>query len=370
MTLMPTITSEQVMATMESIIVVCQCGCTVFNVDSKTKTAVSLSCAKCGDKTSVKGPVALANVPSTEIMKAVKTPVMPDPDYEPKKATSKKSSEAEQGAENEQKYTMLRFRVGIEAKNNVIDKAMEAVRIMNCADSNFRAQTWQGHALEFLCADFLSGCDPSVLAVVNEMDEAVKAAVEQAESEDKKPTVVSRKARDVRLKTLEQGAARLGIIEQKVQSPSRTPRAPKEKDADDRVRDNGMLKQAVQKALISYAEEYRADTGDTIGLMINVTVADAVKRSNRDGGFVVKVVGDERTRNVGRQTPITYFWMSMEPQGRELELVPEYSSVLNEKLQDAQLQIVELLPANWNELSEDQRWEMPSFCTDRIIMEG
>jgi hypothetical protein len=374
----------KVPTTVETTIVVCQCGSATHDVGLKTKTAVALSCSKCGNTTSVKGPVALANVPEKEIEEAVKQPVRPDPDYEPKKTGKKKG-----GDEGDKKeYTMLRFRVGIEAKQNVIDKAMEAVRVMNCSDNEFREQTWQGHALEFLCADFLAGCDPAVLEVVGDIETAGEEAASAAEG--KKPSAVSRKVRDARMRAMEKGAAQLGVVEpggkdkppggdksdlsQKIAS-IRSNSAGQDGVPDsghgeeEHVEDGGRLAKAVRRTLVEYGEEYRADTGETIPMLIDVQLVDAVKRSKKDGGFIIKVLGDERTRSKTGVRPVVYVWIGMEPNDRALEAEIEYSDEMDDVLPTAELDIVELLPKNWEKLPKSKRWPMPSFCVRREIME-
>ncbi len=361
-------TRREVQATVETTIVVCQCGSATFDVDSQTKTAVALSCSKCGCKTSVKGPVGLVNVPAGEIAAAVKSPVRPDPDYEPSKNSKEKKKDKED-KEDDKKYTMLRFRVLIDAKEKVIDRAMLASRVMNCADPNFKAQVWQGHSLEYMAADFLSGCDPAVLEVVNEIESEAEEAAKEAEAAGKNAAAVSRKVRETRQRVMEKGAAQIGIIEP---GGKDTPPLPgieaKPEDDDGLVPDGGRLVEAVKKTLIEYAEEHREDTGKTIGLLMDVPVHEAVKRSKKDGGFVIMVTGDQRTKNVGGMVPSMCFWMSMEPNDKALEFEIEYSDLFEADLPTAEMKILEMLPASWDNMAKAKRWPMPSFCGGREMM--
>jgi len=351
-------------AVSETAIVVCQCGCTSFNIDKQTKTSVTLACTKCGDKTSVKGPVALAQVDDNEVKAAIERSVVrPDPDYDPSAGKEKKPTLSEQG------YTMLRFRVGLEAKENTIDRALECIRVRNCNDAEFKDQTWQGHALEYLCAEHLSGEDPQVIAIVDEMHEEADAAAKEAEEAGKKKSAVTRKVRETRQRVMERGAAQIGIIEKK-EAPSAKPKQqelPPANEIDpDTIPDDGKLEESVKKTLIEFAEEYREDTGDTIGLLIGKSPAETMKKAERDGGFAILVVGDDNTRTRANKVPSICFWIEKEPADRALELSLEYEDAFDVPVG---LDVIEIVPADFDNMDPNEKWEMPTFCQSRRGLE-
>ena len=354
------IVESPVNAMKEATIVLCQCGCTAFNVVSQTRTSVSLSCTECGNKTSVKGPVALANVSDDELKSAVgESVVWPDPEYEPKKK--------KEDVEGKKKTLMLRFGVDPDAKVNVIDRAFLGVRIANYGEEEYRTQMWQGHALEYLCADWLAGAEPSVLELIEEVTEASESAMKKAGDEGKTDSVVARRGREARRRAIEQGTARLGIVEPgggKETIEEVSMEEPVKKD-DGRIDDEGRLSKAVKKAFINYAEEYREDTGNTLGLLIDVSLADATSRANKQGGFVVCVLGDERTKAVGGRRPTAYVWISSEPANMSLELEMEYSDIYEGVLDDAEVMITEVLPPDWDKVIQ---WAMPTFCHGREVV--
>ncbi len=349
-----------VQAVSETAIVVCQCGCTAFNIDKQTKTSVTLVCTKCSDKTSVKGPIALAQVNDDEVKAAIaKSVIRPDPDYDPDAGKDKKPTLSEQG------YTMLRFRVGLEAKVNTIDRALECIRVRNCTDADFKDQTWQGHALEYLCAEHLSGEDPQVIAIVDEMHEEADAAAEEAEQAGKKKSAITRKVRETRQRVMERSAAQIGIVEKKKapsNKPKKKPQPPVNEIDPDTIPDDGKLEKSIKKTLIEFAEEYREDTGDTIGLLIGKSQAETMKKAERDGGFAICVVGDDNTRTRANNVPNVCFWIEKEPADRALELSLEYEDAFDVPVG---LDVIEIVPADFDNMDPSEKWEMPTFCQSR-----
>ena len=342
--------------TMEATIVVCQCGKTAFEITKQTTTAVSLKCASCGHELSVKGPVAITHVKENEVLAAIKESIVrPDPTYQA--STKKKAQTPEQEAEAA-KYTMLRFRVLIEAKDSVIDKAMEAVRLENSSDDNYKQQTWQGHALEYICADYLSGVNPEILSHIDQIEEDIEKLIKAEKEDGTGEASLTRKVRDTRQKLREKAAAEMGIIKPAKKKPAKKTEA--KRDDDERIKDQDRLLKIVKNTMIDFAETYREERKKTLGLLINVTVPEAVKRSNKDGGFVIEVRGDKRTRDKTGNTPSVVFWLEKEtPTMAELELEIEYQDAYELELPTAELEIVEIVP------KENVTWEMPAFCTSR-----
>lgn len=348
-------------STVETMIIVCQCGKTGFEVKKKTSTAVALTCAACGHEMSVKGPVAITHVGEDEVLVAVRESIIrPDPDY---KASTKKAPTPEQ-EEAKKKYTMLRFRTLIEAKEKVIDKALEAVRLMNAGDDEYKQQTWQGHALEYVCADFLSGVDPEILAHIEQIEEHIETLIKSENEKGTMPATLTRKVRDARQKERERAAAELGIIKpakQDTKSKKKKKKNEPVKDDDERLNDNGRLDKCVKAALIDMAETYRTESGQTLGMLIGVSMAEAQKRADKDGGFIVEARGDERTRDKVGGRPTIRFWFEKEiPAMAELEIEIDYQEEYEIDLPTAEMEIVEIVPAN-----EPAEWEMPAFCTGR-----
>lgn len=372
--------AKMVISTSEATIVVCQCGNTGFNVKKQTKTAVSLSCSKCGCDTSVKGPVALANVPQNEIQAAVSESVVrPDPEYKPKK---KDDAGGNVEGSEEKKYTMLRFKVGIEAKKNVIDRAMEVVRVMHCDDQKFGSQMWQGHALEYIAAEILAGCDPNALDIVDEMNAAVIAIDKEMSEAGKKKALIKRRIRDEKLRIMRTLAVQYGLIDEILNTNKKSKQKKKSDDAkcdnndpgdsffaEDHglIVDDGRLSVAVKRAFLECSREYFEETRDKLPIMIDIGRLEAMKRAEKDGGFVIIIYGDSRTCSVGGKRPESVVWLGMEPSDMALEVDLIYSEVMDDILQDGEVEIIELLPENYETMDEKAQWEAPSFCTGRVV---
>lgn len=440
--------------TTEMTIVICQCGCTTFNIETQTKTAVSLACSKCGCKTSVKGPVATAEVPDKEVVKAKTNIVAPDPDYKPAETKSSKNKDPQSGdsytiegssfdlhggenlkleingdikniyfqkddfksagfatteevsnriiatlkddmtsevKKSELKiltiktgqnakirfisgtaleplgidvYMNLRFRVSMIAKEKTIDAAMEAIRIINFGDNRFKNQSWQGHALEYLAADFLAGCDPAITALVYENKQKLKDLTDEVTKDEKGKSYSARKARELNQRLIKSGAEQLGLIENASNVITK-----EENQDDDRINDDGRLTKAMKTAFLEYTYEYNDETGKTIPVLLGVPLEEATKQADKHGGFVIEILGDERTKTKAGKTPVFYMWLENEPNDRGLELEIEYSDHFEDDLPTAEIKVIEILPKNWEEINDESRWNKPSFCIDRRIME-
>jgi hypothetical protein len=371
--------------TLETTILVCQCGGTIFSVEKRTKTAVEAKCTKCGFKTSVKGPVAIANVSEDEVRLAVKDSVVrPEPDSGT--GGGKKTLTPEEQLEAA-KFTTLRFRVLIEAKNKTIDRALEAARLMNCTQEQFKEQSYQGHALEYVCADFLSGVDPQIVAFLDEMDEEVERIRAEKEEEGKGQAAVNRAIRDAKKNTRSRAEQQLQHLvvkpepkgddgenteEEPTPKPKPKPKkkaAPKKEPVEKKdPTDDGRLLASVKKAMVDYAEEHREETGKTIGMLIGVTVNDAMKRSASDGGFVLRFTGDERLKDKNGSRARVHCWLEYESSGSlVLEFDTEYSDLVDTVIPNPELTIDEVLPADFDSIKEKDQWDAPSFCDVRII---
>lgn len=342
--------------TTEATICVCQCGKTAFEITKQTTTAVSLKCASCGHEMSVKGPVAITHVKELEVQAAIKESIVrPDPTYQ---ASTKKKERTKEQEEEAAKYTMLRFRVLVTAKNSTIDRAMESVRLENAADDEYKQQTWQGHALEYICADHLAGVRPDILSHLDKIEEDIEALIKKEKEEGTGEASLTRKVRDAKQKMREKSAVALGIIKPAKKKPPK--KTEKKKDDDERIKDDGRLLGVIKRTLIEFAEAYREEWGKTLGLLINIGMAEAIKKADKDGGFVIEARGDVRTRDKAGRTPSVVFWLEAETtEMASLEFDLEYQEAYEMDLPTAVMEVVEIIP------KENVDWEMPVFCTSR-----
>jgi len=359
---------KEVTAKIETTIVLCQCGSTSFNLKKKTKTAVELECSKCNDKTSVKGPVALTQVSKQEVALAIKESVVrPDPDYKPKaKASGGKP------IEDEKAYTMLRFRIGIEAKESVVDRALEAVRVLNNDDEEYKKQTWQGHALEFICADFVAGCDPQALVIVDEIEEEMELLAAKSKEEGKEEKDIKRIIRDAKKKARDKAvdATIKAVKPKKRKKPEEKKEELKtenevEPETERKIYDKGRLLESVQKTLKYYKEEYENERDEMLGVEVSFDYEEVAKRAEQKGGYVVKIIGDNRTKNSGEERPEVYAWITAEDKEIPLNFDIEYSDAMEKDLRDADVKVVEMIPEDYDKLDKEDTWEMPAFCEER-----
>ena len=364
--------------TEETRILVCQCGSTSFVDKKTTKTAVVFRCQKCGADTSVKGRVAVVRAAREEVSFAVTsklTSPTPPPEKEDGTKADDQPADKDKPTLGEQGYIQYRFRVSKDADESTIRPAMEAIRVMNCKDDRFRAQTWQGQALESICADFLAGCDPRVLQVVQAQEEVVAAEAARVAANEGRTLTARKKAR-IRATVRDEMAERLGIVQPDAEKYEPEP-APEmeasvkeyeamqaakaaEEEADDRVPDDGALSMALTEArneLLRVRPEANIRVGGPSEEVAFRRLAD------EKGWYMIQALGDERTRTTNGKRPIIYL-VGDDFDGFDPE--PMYQEDLQKFVENPTILFVEVRPSDYYELPESEQWDPPDIvdmCT-------
>jgi len=345
----------------EATIVVCQCNSTRFKVKKALKNSVSLECAKCGMLTNVKGSVALTKVTSDEVSLAITEGVVA-PKGEVSSEDSGKSSETKDKGPTlgEQGYKQFRFRV-TEEQAEVVRRALEAVRVMNYREDIYQDQTWQGHAIEFMAADFLSGCDPMVLTVVEAQEQAVKEAAVRAEQGGS--PMSARQLRDLRRKVREQEIEKLAndgegepteeVSEEPVDEEpmGESPPDPDAKPVDSKCAYLGV---AIHDAMegMEYA--------------VHESLDDAAQFWEAEGGFLLKVLGDERMEDEHGNRPVLYVTTRSED---DFDLPLAYEDQVGEIVRGPLAEVVEMLPRGYSQLEDEEKWSAPIVASRREEMD-
>jgi hypothetical protein len=387
--------------TSETRILACQCGSARFDVKKRTRTAISLVCLKCGLRASVKGNLATVRVRQQEITYALEHSVVtPDDSQVPPDDDDDGEAPGDGQGGLGAEYVTRRYRHLKDVMETVVDRAFEAVRVMNCADDKFREQTWQGHALEAICADFLAGCSHDVLQIVDAMEAAEEDAVRIA-TQDGKPEPNARKIRDLRAKVRDKLAVESGLLEpsmlgddaRQLDLPVDGDDADADADADDKaeadaneedadddqdsdaeddapvsVSDGGRLLKAVSATLETYNND-AVDAGVKGPDLPEYVVCDGatptaamVKRWTKAGGYLVRILGDKRTTGKDGKRAAMCAWIAAEPSELALDFSIEYDDATDDILGDGAVEVVELLPPDYKEIDH---WDQPHFADRR-----
>jgi len=334
-------------------LVVCQCGSAKFVVRKQLKDSVAITCVKCKGETTVKGNIAFAPVDEGAISVAVTEKVIG-----PSGISTRKKKEVPENEKpktlGEQGFRQFRFRIGVEASKTV-QRALEVIRVMNYGQEEYQQTTWQGFALEAMAADFIAGADPRAVAIVDAQDEAVAAAAEKAKKE-----LTQRQVRDIRRKTREDLASKMHGEEE---APEESEEAAQDTEdgEDTQVFDHGRLERAVQAGINDIREQTRVGVG---------TLQELKGMWEKNGGYLLRVDGDERTVSSTGQRPHVYFWMKDEAEA-EFELY--YDEEMEKKdsggvLMDAAVSVVELVPAGYSKFETKDKWQRPAIAHKREEM--
>jgi hypothetical protein len=365
----------------EALLVVCNsCRSTAWTVGKASATAISLTCAQCGGRASVKAAVGPARVPIGLAALAVENYVHPTPKAAPPPADGDDDGEGTPSL-GDQGFMTIRARITREQYEATIRRAMEAVRVQNNREDAFRSQQWQGTALEYICADYLSGVDPRILEIVDAQEAAVEAEAERfrAQGEElpaKRARVVRAQTRDALADALDADARRL------VRAPHQTPDLDKaladraaeaaareaEEAEDDRVPDDGALGKAVRAAIRDYADAFAVATpGERLEYLVGYagTRKDLVTRWDAAGGFLLSIRGDVRAKTGAKRCPEIWLWIGAEFDGATLALDAEYADEMFDTLPEADLEVIELLPKGYAGWPADDQWDAPSVASRR-----
>jgi hypothetical protein len=352
--------------TAESVILACACQSTAFVEERRTRRAVVFTCAKCGAHTSVQGSVALARVAQDELSFAVlQKSIAPDPEAA---SGAKKPSPAEEGFEY--------FRAKMTREQGVLlRRACDAVRVMNCDKDWARSQMWQGTAVECIVADFLAGCDPAVLRVVDAQEEAVQEAA--ALAMEKGRNLTRKRTSMIRTAVRDSMAAKLGITAGQVAMDFETTfgdaaavnemrameQAAKEAEraADDRVLDDGSLRDALDSVRRALGDQAKGE----FLIAGPAEVQRLVQIHARQGGYLFRVEGDPRTCTKSGVAPTALvWWLDDYSELVDLPLAYEEQFEGDESISGVQATVTELLPVTFGD-GETGAWEMPAFATKR-----
>lgn len=171
-------------------VLVCQCRSLEFEVAKVRKKSIDLKCSQCGLPASVKAAgVNSAPFPRESVTVTSRRGVTTPGDQ--KAATKSKAKKRKNGGAEPEKKTLaergmktFRFLV-TEEQAETVNRAFEAIRLLNLRDERFRAQTYQAHAIEYMAADFLGGVPPIILSMIDASDELIQEQIAQAEKEGK-----------------------------------------------------------------------------------------------------------------------------------------------------------------------------------------
>jgi hypothetical protein len=323
----PNLDKKTGIQTDDANVIVCQCGSVSFEVKKRTATAVSLTCRKCEADISVKGSVAQVRIRSNDIAYAITEKVVrPDPDYKKSKKTPTETSSPATPTLADQGYRTLRFKISKD-QDEIVQRAMEVMRVMHCQDEQFKSKQWQGSSLELICAEFLSGADSRALSVVTAMEEEVEKAKAQQLIKDKTVTLTKRKIRKVRTDTRERMYKELGLDEEveayeppeltkdEKKSDESYKKAKKDQeekeDEDIRLIDDDRLYDSVGGCLIEHGEGIKEQTGKRPVMLIGRPndKTRLEQKFEKHGGTMYLLTGDERTKSKIGDTPFMYVWL-------------------------------------------------------------
>jgi len=252
-----------------------------------------------------------------------------------------------------------------------VRRALEGYRIMHHGQKEFDAQTWQGPALGLMAADAIAGHPSEVSAIIDAMDESIERLMDEAKKKNKKWS--KRKETKIRNDTRALLCEKYGlgihagqknifepkqdpVVEEAKEFEEKRREEREEAEADDRILDNGYLK----RSLIAAREE-----NDLQGKMLIGDSSSLMKFQNlseEKGGFILRVDGDKRTCNEAGVDVCQYVWLEEESENGHLDLMVSYLDEIDDVLPSATLDVVELLPSNYDEL---EPWDQPLVADRR-----
>jgi len=140
----------------ESMAMICQCGSTEWVGANPSRTAVAVTCARCGVRSAAKSFLKATSARGERVVA---------PTGEDAPPTERAPS------------TKKRITVALDPDaHRLANIALLCCRLDHGADDRYCGRTWASAALEAICADYLAGADRAMVAVATEQYDRAQPA--------------------------------------------------------------------------------------------------------------------------------------------------------------------------------------------------
>ena len=129
----------------EEMLLVCQCGSSEWVSPTATRTAVMVRCAECGLRSAVKSYLRATGRDGVRVVSPTGEDAAPlcPPKVKPRRFTAGLTEDA----------------------HRVCQIALHVCRIEHGIQESFVNRNWAGAAIEAICADYIAGQDPELVAI-------------------------------------------------------------------------------------------------------------------------------------------------------------------------------------------------------------
>lgn len=255
---------------------------------------------------------------------------------------------------------MTQFRLGIsDDQGTVITTAINAARVINGQDTNFRGKTWKGDALVFICKKFMDGIPPSVFKCIKDQETAIGIAKETGPLSGKDEYRIRQRIRDKWFKAQSRkdtGANACADTEKEIGTGTVVDTAKKEKQQ--RSNDDGRLFEASLLAGSRYLAQCNrsGEEWDDFTFYPFNDYARAHRQWSEKGGYLIRIRGDVRTITKNNMRPILWLWMSTDI---DIPFHGEYVRLFSE-IDNPSVEISEVVPNGGAD------WEPPMISNGRV----
>ncbi len=257
----------------------------------------------------------------------------------------------------------------------ILRRTQEAVRLMYySSNKEFRSQTWYEPVMVAMAVDVWAG----VPSIIQDIVEAQENLVEQEIAKREGKYLTKKAESDIRRDVRRRMSKQLGMTKDNidlvdenlepipVNAPEESPR-----EDDGRIWDGGILLRSlmsIRKRMTKLAR--KENRLNEVAIVESDTGLEALMEhvDRVAAGFVLEVLGDERTKTRAGERPCRFMWIEYEETGdKRIDWQAEYRGMFADDLADAKLTIHEVLPKDFLRLPKDSRWDPPSMVESRVF---
>lgn len=377
--------------TTEALVLVCDCGSTNIEKSKVNKHSVRYKCRSCGRKGSTNWSATIIRASLEEITFGIQrgliTPCEAPPSRPSPEEIDALTDDDQEGPEKkptllEQGRCTARWSMTLE-RMAIMRKAMEGIRLMHMANNeDFRSNGWAEYAIELIFADVWAGLPDIVKSIVEEQERVIEKENDANLKASGKPLTKRNEAR-IRREVRERMGQKLGLVQNQIEESDLPHRdenfAEAEKKAseadtqdvicndDGRIFDDGALFRALSSV---QSQMNQIDAKDAPVMLIKDAsgLGELVKHADeKASGHVLLVQGDKRTKTRNGLRPVRSVWIAWDDDETEINWLSEYLDQIDDVLPDADLEVAEILPSDWDDFDDSDKWEMPTMATTREV---
>ena len=118
-----------------------------------------------------------------------------------------------------------------------------------------------------------------------------------------------------------------------------------------------------------YAKEFEELYSERLATGVADDLDKLFETWDRNGGYMLRIVGDPRTKDANGKRPTVYAWLISESDRLNLDFGIAYEDAF-EDIPNLCMEVTELLPQGYSAFNAEDQWDIPACATEREEIEA